>query len=801
VCESSTLRNAATTDEKKETVRAELRSAVTHDGLEYRLDEGMRVRTSGWQEAHLTGWADDHAVHLFVSESRPEKPNEARVSHLASEDARRFGSPTAVRIRGLRRACDVVSDGKSLRLYGLAENGLQVWSSRDGRNWKDESGLRLPRVTDAAVARLKGGQYVMLYCVEADSTPRREMELAWADAPWTSDDRLDATEESVDAQASGADGAAGTSDAQTTADARPEPAGAEATRSSESAHRDIDSARSHEAGVGVSDAADWQPFAEAPAEADLVAAQDWAPQELAAEEIAQPDGVGESSDAAEDRSQAMGAEEQATGHGPDLAESENRRERPALLRERDEDERLSSDSESEAAQFDGGLFPPKPDFVNKVDYNAWYRSVAWDRVSDNAYLAYRSFMPHPGDQPGDKPQWPEFSAMLNDTGFTGPPGPWDPAEHPDWDASIDATRDVIEQFRAAAEHTGYAHPVDISPQSIEETPGKEPLLIGIILPHLQPHKSLVKQMLSDAWRTENGRVSPEKMRDAWEVSLKNANLVKSGATLIEHLVGIAEQAVVEDHARWALKHGVFADEQQLESALNTLAENDRDDTDPTQWLSGEYGFTMQITQYLFTPSGPNGELRVDPERAKLVFGMTGGAEDEKRAKILALNGDDARAAADAFDGFYREASDQMRTGYPEVRAADLSAIERKYVSSSPLVGGILPSIARIQMIRARNEASRRATQLSYAVHLFKTREGRWPQTLDELPPEHGERMRTDPFTGGRFGYRLNADGPVIYTLSENGQDDGGVHSPRWNDSATPEQPSDDYVFWPPQAGK
>ena len=58
-------------------------------------------------------------------------------------------------------------------------------------------------------------------------------------------------------------------------------------------------------------------------------------------------------------------------------------------------------------------------------------------------------------------------------------------------------------------------------------------------------------------------------------------------------------------------------------------------------------------------------------------------------------------------------------------------------------------------------------------------------------------MRTDPFIGENFGYRLTPDGPTVYSFGENGADDGGVHHPKWGDGAKPGE-SDDYVFWPPQ---
>ena len=99
-------------------------------------------------------------------------------------------------------------------------------------------------------------------------------------------------------------------------------------------------------------------------------------------------------------------------------------------------------------------------------------------------------------------------------------------------------------------------------------------------------------------------------------------------------------------------------------------------------------------------------------------------------------------------------------------------------------------------IQARSEASRRATQLTYEAALYNARHGRWPTTLDELPEASRSEVRTDPFTGSDFGYRLGADGPTIYSKSENGTDDGGVHSKRWADE--PVNGSDDYVFWPPQ---
>jgi hypothetical protein len=155
------------------------------------------------------------------------------------------------------------------------------------------------------------------------------------------------------------------------------------------------------------------------------------------------------------------------------------------------------------------------------------------------------------------------------------------------------------------------------------------------------------------------------------------------------------------------------------------------------------------------------------------------------------------ASLDAMDAHYRDLSSLMRIGYPEVRAADIAALEQMRMHTSPLTEAIMPALSRYYQLTARAQADRRATQLAYATELFKARYGRYPESLAELPGDRGDVMKIDPFTGDYFGYELTEDGPRIYSRSEDGLDGGGVHAPRWGDQAE-EGASDDYVFYPPQ---
>jgi len=463
------------------------------------------------------------------------------------------------------------------------------------------------------------------------------------------------------------------------------------------------------------------------------------------------------------------------------------------------DSESTDGAENAATEVDALGFAPMPDFQADVDYVHWYGEQALEKPEDNAYDAYAEFMPGPNDQPGDKPDWPIFKDMFNDGTYEGPPGPWGPAEHPDWVQSNREIQNLLDKFRDATKRPGYACRQALGPEEMGPQEEGERLLINLLLPYLGPHRTLARATLANAWRTENGKVSQDRMNEAWKTVLRGAAQLGQGATLIESLVGIAENNQVEQTARWALKHNVF-DETGLETALQTLRQFDQDVEDPVRWVRGEHASSLDITQYLFSPPDADGQPSINLERVERILRKFGedGDWDVTIDDFTHLGPDDARAAIDAFNAHYREIAEQMRIGYPDVRSRDIEATEAGYLNASPLTKMLLPSLSRYHKLRTRTEASRRATQLAYATHLYRARNGRWPKSLDELPANMGDTMRTDPFTGRQFGYRVTDEGPTIYSLSENGVDDGGVHSPRWDDKVENDAGSDDYVFWPPQ---
>ncbi len=735
--------------------RAAVWSAVSRDGQTFTLEPhaafeiAMPQNKNGGPSAHaatatigLTAAVFDRRAHLFVSLPDVDSPRGApgetgATLHYTSTDGRRFDDrPQGVRSDVTLRG-SLLSGRQGLIAYVSDGNRIVTASSRDARTWMESAGAVLEGGTDPAVAQLASGAAVMLYVA--------------------SDARRSADEHpSVVADARG-------SRAILDAFAR---AAAQSARRSESGAPDATG------GVFQPELAD---AARPAGNQDGSSAEPPGGREIVV--------LGES-----------GAVPSATGNaGGDVASG------PAGSHRDDSHTAMARSDGSATTAADPApapfLMAPRPTFKERVDYVAWHQSQL--RVpADNAYYAYAAFMPdarHPETSP---PPWPEGVNMFSDPNYTEPQGPWRPEDHPDWDATHQRCADLRDQYRQASLVSDYIQPPLYDDSAVQSPDDGRPLLMEMLLPNLRHHRTMAKELIADAWRVgEDGQVSAEKMLDAWRTTLRGASHLNGSVTLIEHLVALAEQGLVHQAARQALVHGVFND-QELEAALDTLMEFDRADYDSSRLLQGEFACAMDTIQYMFTPADEDGRPRLNPERANKVLDWTG---DEQIGETLkALQPEDAWAAMDAFDAHYRELAGLMETGYPEVRAADMAAFEEASVEKTALQRLLTPSLSRIHTMRARNEATRRATQLSYALHLFKAAHGRWPDSLDELPVEHGRRMRTDPFTGLDFGYRLDASGPTLYSLSENGLDDGGVHASRWGDRPEEEGPGDDYVFWPPQ---
>ena len=101
------------------------------------------------------------------------------------------------------------------------------------------------------------------------------------------------------------------------------------------------------------------------------------------------------------------------------------------------------------------------------------------------------------------------------------------------------------------------------------------------------------------------------------------------------------------------------------------------------------------------------------------------------------------------------------------------AQKRTYILSSML----LPSLSRVVMREASNQALLELATSALAVERFRLAEGRLPTNLKELTPRFLDTVPIEPFDGNPVRYRRLASGYVIYSVDADGHDDGGVEAP------------------------
>lgn len=78
------------------------------------------------------------------------------------------------------------------------------------------------------------------------------------------------------------------------------------------------------------------------------------------------------------------------------------------------------------------------------------------------------------------------------------------------------------------------------------------------------------------------------------------------------------------------------------------------------------------------------------------------------------------------------------------------------------------------LVSAANAGAKlEAAAAALAALRFRRETGRWPEALGELVPAFMAKVPSDPFTGDALIYRRLDDGLVIYSVGENGVDDGG----------------------------
>ncbi|MCG3126939.1 MAG: hypothetical protein CHACPFDD_01794 [Phycisphaerae bacterium] len=407
--------------------------------------------------------------------------------------------------------------------------------------------------------------------------------------------------------------------------------------------------------------------------------------------------------------------------------------------------------------------PPMPDFKTRVDYAAWLAKQVRgaDGPERNAAPLYEEIF-----KLGDSKKAVE---ELGFAGFrtTAQPGvraaPWDAAEHQDWEAGYQKTRALVKSYREAA-----ARPYVLFEDNVKQiSDDPKACLVQFMLPHLPPIRACAKGALENAWRLENGAVPVDPFLLACEANLNVARQLSRDPFVISHLVAISIQAITYEDLRLALKHDVFSKAQR--PRITRLL--DRYANPLSHWRSMIEGELASLLDLLQVP-----EIPADLDAEGMFAKSRPSDEPGRKAAASALAAAAVRMIAFA----------ELPAGHQKI--SELAAITNQHEIEFVRMFELSRAFALLR----RGVAAQRGTRLLYEIFIYRDRNGHWPVSLNELPKAVLDNAGTDPISGERFVYRVEGDRFKLYSVAENGVDDGGQHDPKWGDGDS----AVDFVFWP-----
>lgn len=411
--------------------------------------------------------------------------------------------------------------------------------------------------------------------------------------------------------------------------------------------------------------------------------------------------------------------------------------------------------------------PPKPDAKKPVDYVGWINTEFGKDVKDNAAKLYNQAI-------AARAEDAELAASLAKThtrDFT-------PEQRKDAAAWVKRNAKALKHFEAAAAKDGCFFDLKSDDGSV----------MAVMLPMLKPIRELARIVeIRGRLRLADGDI--EQAVDDAITLYRVARHMEAQPYLISCLVGIAIRQLASNLLLdLPTAAGKEADYALIARRVEEVAGSE---VDLRRQILAEKVMAWDSVQRLLIDDDGDGRYdRIDPrleeaseDGQKGVFDKPE-TFDEIIAKINAYYGGAELAAAQ---------------DYPQ-GIAEAGKLEEKLASEK---GTALATFAfspcRAFTLRTRAAAGSRAAVLVLRLRAHRAKEGKWPAELKDLLPKKASTPGTDPFSAKPFVYRLEKGQPLLYSVSENGKDDGG-EAFRDDHGKIAWGSVGDYVFWPPQAG-
>jgi len=348
------------------------------------------------------------------------------------------------------------------------------------------------------------------------------------------------------------------------------------------------------------------------------------------------------------------------------------------------------------------------------------------------------------------------------------------------------------------------------PLPAPEDLAEQELLVGVLLPHLGPMRTLGRWLCFDALvalRAGDGARAAESIG----ATLGLGRQAGAEPFLISGLVGQALDALAAETLGRGLREfpGAFSDADLIGLAHEFGAARGR----WSSWsFESETWLFEDFLQRAFTDNG-RGDGHITDEGLRLFGGIASGWQDDPAAFSFEMVGQalvlaSRRELREAHARIISLAESDLRAGYAPIRSAALRVMEsieaQRAMPGFELMEPLTPAFEKTIWSTNRLRARLDGVQAAVALELHRRETGAWAGSLAELAPRYLPTVPEDPFVAGPLRVAVGEGGVVVYSVGPDRDDDGGaaggVGSARSDSFFVPAEgmaPDGDWVLFPP----
>jgi len=403
---------------------------------------------------------------------------------------------------------------------------------------------------------------------------------------------------------------------------------------------------------------------------------------------------------------------------------------------------------------------------------------------------------------------------------------------PGWDQLADYLRQMqpaIERFsQGAAKPTmGYTYNYGVNPEDADVFPGMElaseidagdePLtLINVLLPHTTLRQVAV--MVGDDIRRAVADDDLDAATRNFETMLGMATQMLDGPTLIEQLVGYSIANIATERFGEIALDAHWSSQQlaRIDDAFRRYGDGQRIITN----VAGERHMFMDVIQHTYTDDG-TGDGRLTWSGLEMIdsfmVNMNNPPDGDEwldnvvtNAMLPAMTVVSAsrQEVVDKYDEILAELiAEGQQPHWQRDSQVDMK-IEKMAAESRwefyPITV-LMPAISKVFTSADRSTMQRDATRVAIAALQYRMQHGNWPATLDAMIPANLDAAPIDQYTGKPLGYAVRDGQPVVYSVGNDGDDDGGRPAEAQDDARMPpgtgrwqgvEEVDGDWILWP-----